>query len=564
MMLMSSISSVVAGLGYVAYGAGNAFMDAFAHARQRSGDNAWISVDWDTWEFEVTDESVEDPTVLAMTAAEGVDAFRRILCRVWDPQVIVSTGDLDARVETWVNPRSLRKGLEAGDGESDRFHSRPQIATAHVAPRSQLERSIVSIWEQTLGFARSAWSMTSSRTWGKLTIGHTDDVSPAGRTRHRRTAPAVLRSAHRDQHRRGRGRRAGKRARSIAVMSEVVHNRSVSRGAPKPSGRTFAGMAEPLFILATPRAFSSVVSTMLGQHPQMYGLPETHLFVDDSLEGWWARASGESFQMTHGLLRAVADIFFGGQTEETVALAIAWLKRRGTFTSGMVFEELARAVAPAILIEKSPNSVYSTESLQRLQRFFPQARFMHLVRHPRGYCSSVIKYMRTLAKPAYQPRDGSVRVGPPEWLNVLAHFAHPTSDADGGSSEEIDPQGGWYVYNHNVARFLESVPADQQLTMRGEDLLQDPDRQLVEITRWLGVRTDSDAVDEMKHPERSPYARFGPRGARLGNDILFLERPAIRPGRGHEQSLDGPLSWRTDGAGFTPEVAALARRLGYT
>jgi len=347
-------------------------------------------------------------------------------------------------------------------------------------------------------------------------------------------------------------------------MSELVHVRTVSRGAQRPSGRTFAGMADPVFILAAPRAFSSVVSTMLGQHPQMYGLPETHLFVDESLEGWWARASGESFQMTHGLLRAVAEIFFGEQTEATVALATAWLKRRSTHTSGMLFEELACAVAPAVLIEKSPSTIYSTESLQRLQRFFPQARFMHLVRHPRGYCSSVIKYMHTLAKPAYQPRDGSVRAGPPEWISVLAHFAHPTSDTDGGSSEEIDPQGGWYVYNHNVARFLESVPTDQQLTVRGEDLLQDPDRRLVEIARWLGVRTDSDAIDEMKHPERSPYACFGPRGARLGNDILFLERPAIRPGRGHEQSLDGPLTWRSDGAGFMSEVAALARRFGYS
>src|SRR5260221_9464285 len=38
--------------------------------------------------------------------------------------------------------------------------------------------------------------------------------------------------------------------------------------------RSSAGFADPVFILALPRSFSSVVCGMLGQHPQMYGLPE--------------------------------------------------------------------------------------------------------------------------------------------------------------------------------------------------------------------------------------------------------------------------------------------------
>ena len=34
-------------------------------------------------------------------------------------------------------------------------------------------------------------------------------------------------------------------------------------------------MTEPLFILAPPRSFTSVVCAMIGNHPQMLGLPET-------------------------------------------------------------------------------------------------------------------------------------------------------------------------------------------------------------------------------------------------------------------------------------------------
>jgi hypothetical protein len=318
--------------------------------------------------------------------------------------------------------------------------------------------------------------------------------------------------------------------------------------------RLYDGIADPLFILATPRSFSSLICTMLGQHPQLHGLPETHLFGSETLDGWWQWSSGATFQLSHGLLRAVAEICFGVQTERTVAAAAAWLRRRRGHTSGFVFEELSRALAPAALIDKSPSMVYDVESMRRVLRFFPQARFIHLVRHPRGYCASVLKYRRTLARPEYQPPAAAAQAAePPEWIEELATGEHG----------DIDPQGGWCTLNRNVAAFLEAVPRGQWRVVRGEDVLRNPDRQLAALAAWLGVRADPGAVERMKHPERSPYARFGPRGARLGNDILFLERPAMRPGRAEPLSLDGPLEWRSDGEGFLPEVVELGRRFGY-
>jgi len=44
-------------------------------------------------------------------------------------------------------------------------------------------------------------------------------------------------------------------------------------------------MNHPLLILASPRSFTSVICAALGQHPQMYELPELHLFVADTLAG---------------------------------------------------------------------------------------------------------------------------------------------------------------------------------------------------------------------------------------------------------------------------------------
>ncbi len=325
-------------------------------------------------------------------------------------------------------------------------------------------------------------------------------------------------------------------------------------------------VADPLFILAAPRSFSSVVCAMLGQHPQMYGLPETHLFGDETIGLWSARSSQATYQMAHGLLRAVAQLCFGEQTESTVRLATAWLRRRSSSTSGMIFEELARKVHPAILVDKSPSIVYSLDSMRRAYQCFPQARFIHLVRHPRGHGESVLNYLYELTKPEYRPRERHEELGPvPQWVSNLASFpyASPSREADSLSASEVDPQRGWYVLNMNIVMFLKSIPRHQGITIRGEDLLTDLDRSLRQIAGWMGVRADGDAIEEMMHPERSPYACFGPPGARLGNDIFFLESPALRPTRAKSQSLEGPLSWRPDGQGFLPEVKDLAQYLGY-
>jgi acyl transferase domain-containing protein/acyl carrier protein len=150
-VLLSSISSVLAGLGYVAYGAGNAFMDAFAQRRNGEGGVPWISIGWDTWEFPSADGAPADAVPLSLRPDEGVEAFRRIVSSVDLPQVVVSTGYLPNRIRQWVDVRSLREGLEMQARQAERFHSRPDVGTVHVAPRTPLEESIVEVWEEILG-----------------------------------------------------------------------------------------------------------------------------------------------------------------------------------------------------------------------------------------------------------------------------------------------------------------------------------------------------------------------------------------------------------------------------
>jgi hypothetical protein len=97
-------------------------------------------------------------------------------------------------------------------------------------------------------------------------------------------------------------------------------------------------------------------------------------------------------------------------------------------------------------------------------------------------------------------------------------------------------------------------------------LLGNLPRFLLQLCEWLGLRRDPEAIDQMLHPERSPYACPGPRGAPLGNDINFLESPKIDPARlaqAAQPTLAGELSWRP-GQTFDRQTMKLARQFGYT
>jgi hypothetical protein len=311
--------------------------------------------------------------------------------------------------------------------------------------------------------------------------------------------------------------------------------------------------ATPLFILAPPRSFTSVACAMLGEHPQMYGVCELHLMRARSVARWWRMCEGASFGMADGLLRVVAELIFGGQTEQNVNGARGWIVRRSHWTTGFLLENLAMAVYPRILVDKSPSIVYELEFMQRALGMFPTARFLHLTRSPIGQGESLMNLIREAEKH-----------GPaPYWMLHLASYPYWPNSTGPESVLDIDPQRAWYELNTNICEFLKNVPEAQQKRVKGEDLLSDPDRILAEIVGWLGLRTDAEAIERMKHPERSPFAGFGPSNAYMGNDRSFLAHPHLRQERAVERSLDGPLSWSADQRELQPRVKALARVFGY-
>ncbi|WP_017317668.1 type I polyketide synthase [Mastigocladopsis repens] len=153
-LLLSSLASVLGGLGFVAYSAANLFMDAFAHKQNQTNPVPWISVNWDGWQLrEKEEQNTAYRTTLAELAirpSEGVEAFQRILSTSTVNQVVVSTGSLQARIEQWLKLELLKEKLEQ-TSLSKPLHSRPQLGNDYVAPRSSVEQIIADIWQNLLG-----------------------------------------------------------------------------------------------------------------------------------------------------------------------------------------------------------------------------------------------------------------------------------------------------------------------------------------------------------------------------------------------------------------------------
>ena len=321
----------------------------------------------------------------------------------------------------------------------------------------------------------------------------------------------------------GRGRETAGEARGRAEA------RGLGAAARPP------GVPAPLFIITCMRSYSSLVCGMLGQHPDLFGLPEVNLATADRVSALLGLLQTLRPASLHGLYRTIAELEFGAQTDETIALAREWVAERRDWTTAEMFRHIASTVAPRAIVEKSPSSVAFMRHLDRLIDAFPDARFLHLTRHPRPTCKSI-------------------------------HALVSATDAKKGTNraDQTDPERLWTKMNANAFEFIDRLPVGQGMRIRGEDLLTYPDTYLGQICAWLGIRFDAEALEAMKHPETSPFARIGPESARFGNDPNYLNHPEFTQRPIPPSELDGPMEWTETGAeGFSLQTRTLAQALGY-
>jgi hypothetical protein len=277
---------------------------------------------------------------------------------------------------------------------------------------------------------------------------------------------------------------------------------------------------------------------MLGQHPDLAALPELKLFsyatlgeLEASLPSFWIKRG--VLHRSPGLVRAVAELVFGGQTSELVECALAWLQDRTHWLGANVLDVLMKCLQPRICVEKSPENVETDEALERIALAYPRARYLHLTRHPVTTQRSIQAHLNRIL-PGYGDR------GQP-----MAGIA------------------AWYKTHRRIIQFASKLPGDKYMRIRSEDVLNDMRNQLEKIVTWLGLCTDARAIENMKNTKASPFARPGPEciGIIGGNDPAFLNNPIPHPVE-IPNTVDLPSDWLEELSAWEM-VIDLARKLGY-
>jgi hypothetical protein len=146
----------------------------------------------------------------------------------------------------------------------------------------------------------------------------------------------------------------------------------------------------------------------------------------------------------------------------------------------MMMEVLGARIYPRALVDKSPSVVYSVAFLERIRGAFPDAKFLHLARHPRSHAESVMRFL--------DERRRRGPVPPSHWLVYLSTYPHSNgADTDAAPRRHVlDPQRGWLALNTNIRTFFDTLPDKQKLVVAAGPPGRRADGPLARVAEWTG------------------------------------------------------------------------------
>lgn len=155
-LLMSSMASVLGGLGHAAYTAANLFLDAYVNEHNRRSPQRWLCVNWET--IRTVKEKDAFNTLpqlgvneLFITPEQMLTGFRRLLG--WSAEdsvtnrMLFATGELEARMDYWIRFKAVQSTEKAAAGKGA-VYDRPELSTEYVAPENALETALSALWQQ--------------------------------------------------------------------------------------------------------------------------------------------------------------------------------------------------------------------------------------------------------------------------------------------------------------------------------------------------------------------------------------------------------------------------------
>src|SRR5262249_52447168 len=82
---------------------------------------------------------------------EGTKILDSVLRSEMCAHLVISTGDLEARLNQWTKPGAARGRKESQTVVTTSLHPRPDLPNAYVGPRNEIEGKIAGLWQDALG-----------------------------------------------------------------------------------------------------------------------------------------------------------------------------------------------------------------------------------------------------------------------------------------------------------------------------------------------------------------------------------------------------------------------------
>lgn len=273
-------------------------------------------------------------------------------------------------------------------------------------------------------------------------------------------------------------------------------------------------MPSPCFVLGAPRSGTTLLRVMLAGHPQLFSPPEMVIAPFATMAERRARLDAR-FWEKGGLRRTIMEL--QGVPVEAAKAVEASLEDR---TVPEVYAWLQAQLGERILVDKCPHLSADPAALARLARWFPDARWLWIVRHPGSVTRSIENMpMAEVMLQGYAP----------------------------------DARDIWVHANRVIREFLAGVPDGRKSMVRYEELVTQPRPALERVCAELGLPFH----EALLTPYEGDRMREGPSGARAVGDPNLAGRGRIQP--------ELATSWLEgfDPASVSPDTHRLARELGY-
>lgn len=231
------------------------------------------------------------------------------------------------------------------------------------------------------------------------------------------------------------------------LFDSIIGAPSVTTGQPKNS--------PAIFILSPGRSGSTLLSAMLGGHPQLFAPPQLELLPFHTLGERKAAYSGRNRFRLEGLVRALMQIKNCSLEEAQEIMRDLELQNLNT---KQFYGLLQEWIGHQTLIEKTPFYTMNVQVLKRIEEYFENPLYIHLARHPYATIRSYIENK----------------------IHLVLGESYPFTPRE-------QAELFWLISHQNILKFLANVPKSRHHLVRFEDLVREPKPVLEGICDFLGV-----------------------------------------------------------------------------